>query len=117
MKRIYVAGKYSADNVLKVLQNIGRGEKAAAKLFSHGFAVFCPWADKDIVIHEPDATYTVDMFRAQSMAWLEVSDAVYVISGTGDGGGVDAEIERAADLDIPVFYSLYKLLNWEQTPA
>ena len=30
MKRVYVAGPYSADNVLQVLQNIGRGEATAA---------------------------------------------------------------------------------------
>jgi len=30
VKRVYVAGPYSADNVLQVLQNIGRGEATAA---------------------------------------------------------------------------------------
>ncbi len=36
MKRIYVAGKYSADNVLDVLKNIGRGQAMCSKLFSLG---------------------------------------------------------------------------------
>jgi hypothetical protein len=33
MIRVYVAGPYSADNVLDVLKNIGRGQQACARLF------------------------------------------------------------------------------------
>jgi hypothetical protein len=40
MKRVYVAGAYSADNVMDVLKNIGKGEYYAAKIFHIGFAPF-----------------------------------------------------------------------------
>ncbi len=112
--KIYVAGSYSATNVIDVLQNIGRGEKICAKLFFDGFAPFCPWHDQS---YAKDACYKdidVSLFYDYSMIWLEVSDAVYVISGVGNGGGVDAEIARATKLSIPVFYSYNSLLAWRK---
>jgi len=112
MKRVYCAGSYSAKNVLDVLRNIGKGQQACAELFKAGFAPFCPWHDKSYVIDNPDVNFEVAQFHNHSMAWLEVSDAIYVISGVGDGGGVDAEIERAEELGIPVFYSIDDLFEW-----
>ena len=123
MKKIYVAGKYSADNVIDVLANIGKGEAACCELFHDGFAVFCPWHDKSYVtgacyaaLFDKDIFYNAslakDMFYAASLAWLEVSDAVYVISGVGDGGGVDREIAHAEELGIPVFYDYRALNDW-----
>ncbi|MHA1558873.1 MAG: DUF7768 domain-containing protein [Alphaproteobacteria bacterium] len=113
MKRIYVAGRYSADNIIDCLKNIGKGKKACAELFHDGFFPFCPWHDASYV---EDACYANEidkiMFYKASLAWLEVSDAVYVISGQGDGGGVDAEIEYARSLGIPVFNDHLKLTTW-----
>ena len=114
MKRIYVAGNYSADNVLDVLKNIGRGQQCCADLFMMGFAPFCPWHDRSYVMDNPGGAFKVSQFHKHSMAWLEVSDAVFVISGKGNGGGVDAEIERANELGIPVFESLMKLVAWAE---
>ena len=105
MKRIYVAGPYSADNVLDVLRNIGRGEKACARLFAAGYAPFCPWHDKSYVTDNPDGEFTVKQFYDFSMAWLEVSDAVVLLPGWEDSKGTLAEIERAKELGIPVYYS------------
>ncbi|MBC8439293.1 MAG: hypothetical protein H8D87_06380 [Deltaproteobacteria bacterium] len=110
--RVYIAGMYSADNVLDVLRNIGRGQKVAARLFEQGFAPFSPWWDRSFVLDNPEGQYTKQMFYAASLAWLEVSDAVLVISGAGDGGGVDAEIKRAWELGLSVFNSVTGLQLW-----
>jgi hypothetical protein len=109
MKKIYVAGAYSANNVLDVLKNIGRGEDYSAKLFMMGYAPFCPWHDKDFVLRNWDKDFTVKMFYDYSMAWLEVSDIVFVIPGYENSKGTLAEIERAKELNIPVVYSLDEL--------
>lgn len=109
MKRVYIAGPYSANNVLGVLKNIGRGEKMAAKLFSLGFAPFCPWHDKSFVIDRPDDDFTVEQFYKYSLAWLEVSDAVLVLPDYQESKGTLAEIERAQELRIPIYYSLEAL--------
>jgi len=111
MKKIYVCGDYSADNVIDVLKNIGKGQKVCADLFKKGFYPFCPWHDKSYVIDNPDNDFDVSQFHKHSMAWLEVSELVYVISGVGNGGGVDAEIKRAKELGIPVVYRLKDILR------
>jgi len=114
MKRVYVAGSYSADNVLDVLRNIGRGEEVCAKLFLLGFAPFCPWHDKDFVLRRPDETFTVPMFYDYSMAWLEVSDAVFILPNSENSKGTQNEIARAKELKIPIFDNIPALVMWGQ---
>jgi hypothetical protein len=108
-KRVYVAGAYSADNVVDVLRNIGRGEWYAAKIFMMGLAPFCPWHDADYVVKNWDQPLSVDMFYNYSMAWLEVSDVVFLVPGWEESKGTAAEIERARELGIPVVDSFRAL--------
>jgi len=109
MKR---AGKYSGGNILDILKNIGRGQKTCAEIFKLGMAPFCPWHDKTYVIDLPEKDFTIQEFRDHSIAWLEVSDCVYVISGQGENGGVDAELDIADKLHIPVFTEMYQLIKF-----
>ena len=104
MKRIYVAGPYSADNVLDVLRNIGRGQMVCAKLFISGYAPFCPWHDKTYVFDNFDGDLSVDLFYDYSMAWLEVSDAVLVLPFSLKSKGTQLEIMKAYDLGIPIHH-------------
>lgn len=119
MKRIYVAGLFSRNakgekaNTLETLTNMRTGIKASIELLRAGYAVFCPWLDFQFGL---SAELTEMSYKNNSMAWLEAADAVLVISGKGLGTGVDAEIERANELHIPVFYSIGKLIapyGWE----
>jgi len=112
MKKVYVAGPYSADNVLDVLRNIGRGQKICADLFLSGFAPFCPWHDRSYVMDYPHADFNVKQFQKHSMAWLEVSDAVFLIDGWQKSAGTLAEVKRAEELGIPVFDSFFDLIEW-----
>lgn len=107
MKRIYVAGPYSADNVIDVLKNIGRGEKVCAELFRLGYAPFCPWHDKSYVTDNIDYDLNVKLFYDFSMAWLDVSDAMFVIGDFKSSKGTMAEIAHAKNIGIPVYY------DWE----
>jgi len=109
MKRVYVAGAYSADNIIDCLKNIGRGEDYASQVFLFGYAPFCPWHDKDYVIKNWNTDFTVKMFYDYSMAWLEVSDIVFVIPGWEQSKGTLAEMERATELGIPIVYSFEEL--------
>ena len=110
--KVYVAGPYSADNVLSVLQNIGRGEKACAELFRLGFAPFCPWHDKSYVIDNPDVEFNVEAFYEFSIAWLEVSEIMLVLPGHSESVGTIKEIARAVDLEIPVRYSIDEVVKY-----
>lgn len=110
--RVYVAGPYSADNVLGVLQNIGRGERACAQLLRNGFSPFCPWHDKSYAMDEQCEEVTVEDFQEHSMAWLECSQALLCIDGWEKSKGTMAEIARAKEIGIPVFYDIFSLLVW-----
>jgi len=113
MKRIYIAGAYSADNVIDVLQNIGKGESYAAEIFALGMAPFCPWHDKDFAIKLWHRELTVEQFYQYSMAWLEVSDALFLVPGWENSKGTLAEIKRAREaLYLPVFDNLVHLEMW-----
>ena len=112
-KRVYVAGPYSANNVLDVLRNIGFGEKMCGKLFSLGFAPFCPWHDKSFIIQNPEKDFTVADFYSYSLAWLEVSDAMLVIGDWRSSKGTINEIRYARSLEIPVFFTLEELFDWQ----
>ena len=110
--KVYVAGECSANNVLGVLQNIGRGEKACAELFRLGFAPFCPWHDKSYVIDNPDVEFKIEDFYEYLIAWLEVSEVMLVIPGYSAGGVAMKEIEIAKKLGIPVCYSINELVEF-----
>jgi hypothetical protein len=98
--RIYVAGAYSANNVIDVLNNIHIGTKYCAKLLKEGHEPFCPWLDYQF--HFYDKTLTVDDYYRYSMAWLEVSEIVHVLPNSGDSKGTLKEVNRALLLHIPV---------------
>ena len=100
--RIYVAGRYSDNNIIGCLNNIHDGIKASVEVLKQGHAVFCPWLDYQFQFF--DKTLTVQDYYRYSMAWLEVSDEVWVLPNSENSKGTQAEIKRAQELDIPVRY-------------
>lgn len=112
MKKVYVAGPYSADNVIDVLANIRVGIHESAKILKHGFAVFCPFLDFQFALTHYALGIEKEDYQANSMAWVEVSDAIFVLPGSENSGGVKRELARARELMIPIFYSLADLIEW-----
>ena len=107
MHRIYIAGAYSADNVITVLDNIRNGMRAGTELFLKGYSPFVPWFDFhfQLMLREGEILSVKDYHR-YSIDWLEVSDAVYVLPNSENSKGTQKEIERAIELNISVFYSI-----------
>jgi len=110
--KVYVAGKYSADNVIEVLQNIGHAEEVAAILFEQGFAPFCPHHNKDFCIKLYGTKFTKQQFYDYCLEWLAVSDVMFVISGSRTSFGVKAEIEFAKENNIQIFYNISDLRDY-----
>ena len=100
-KRIYVAGSYNADNIIKALDNIKRGTQVCVKLLKKGYIPFCPWLDFNFHWYG-DLTFE-DYYR-YSVGWLEVSDCIYILKDSENSKGTQKEIERAKELNIPVIY-------------
>lgn len=109
MKRIYVAGPYSAPNVMDVFNNMRRGIRKSLDvlLSGMGFSPFCPWLDYHFTLMLRNGEeLKVEDYYAYSMAWLEVSDAVLVMEDYEHSKGTMLEIARATELEIPVYYSI-----------
>lgn len=102
MKRVYVAGAYNANNIIDCLKNIGRGQYYSARIFMMGAAPFCPWHDKEYVIQNWSDDFTVKQFYDYSIAWLKVSDVVFLVPGWENSKGTLAEIEIAKQMNIPI---------------
>ncbi len=100
--RIYLAGKYSDNNIIGCLNNIHDGIKYAAKILKEGNAPFCPWLDYQFQFFD-NTLHTEDYYR-YSLAWLEVSDEVWVLPNYENSKGTLKEIERAKELNIPIKY-------------
>lgn len=110
MIRVYVAGKYSDNNILGCLGNIGRGIQLCKDLFLMGYAPFCPWLDHQYVLHmtsEEKTGLSVSMFHEYSITWLDASDCILVIPDRIESSnGVQKEISRAKELGLPIFYTV-----------
>jgi len=103
MTRIYVAGSYSGDNVITILNNMRMGMRAGTELLLEGFSPFVPWFDYHFQLMLRDnETLDVNKYYNYSIAWLEASDVVYVLPNSEKSAGTQAEIGRAVDLGIPV---------------
>lgn len=112
MKRIYIAGKYNDKDIVSCLANIRRGIEMGAYLMQQGDAVYCPFLDYQFALTSQGSFLTKEQFQANSMAWVEVSDALLILPGWETSGGTKREIARAEDLGIPVFYDLEGLREW-----
>ena len=108
MKRIYVAGPYSGPDVITILGNIKRGIELSLRIMKLGHAVYCPWLDWQFGIQ---ADLTKEQYQANSMAWVEVSDAVVLVGGWEKSGGTIREINRAMELGIPVFKTVEQFIE------
>jgi hypothetical protein len=110
LRRIYIAGPYSADNVITVLDNIREGMRMGTKLLAMGYSPFVPWHDFhfQLMLYEGE-TLTVDDYYRYSMDWLRVSDALLVLPNSEDSKGTQAEVKLARELGIPVYYDIMEL--------
>ena len=112
MQRIYIAGAYSADNVITILDNIREGMRLATKVLLLRYSPFCPWLDFHFqLMLRGDEKLTVEDYYTYSIAWLEVSDAMLLVPGWQNSKGTKDEMEIAYKMDIPILYDIIELIN------
>jgi len=110
VKRVYVAGAYSADNVITVLDNMRIGMRVATEILLKGYSPFVPWFDFhfQLMLRENESL-TVEDYYKYSIDWLEVSDVLYVLPNSEHSKGTQAEIEFAKENNIPIIYDINEL--------
>lgn len=110
IKYIYTAGAInpypSQRPALGFLANIRLGLRASIQLILNGYIPFCPFLDFIyFLLLQNGEKITEKMIKDISMSWLEKCDAILVLPRYKKSKGTLAEIARAKELNIPVFYS------------
>ena len=106
MKRVYVAGKLN-DMACDYIKNVHRMIVWSEKVRKLGFAVYVPAIDFIQGMVFGDWNY--DDYFDNSQAWLDASDAVFLVPGWETSEGTKREIERVREQNIPVFDDLNEL--------
>lgn len=106
MKRVYIAGKLSAD-APHYIQNLHAMFEWANEVRKIGFSVFVPGLDFLMGLQFGNWEYP-DYFN-NSQEWLKVADFVFVCPGYEQSKGTRREIQLAHTCGIPVFYSIDEL--------
>ena len=115
LKCVYVAGAINAPSAGKYLNNIRKGIQLSSKVFLAGFAPFCPFIDfhYNLVMNDEEiASIDTQDFYAYSIAWLEKADCVLLVPGWEGSTGTTLELERARDLNLPIFNSIQELEDY-----
>jgi hypothetical protein len=114
MRKVYVAGPISANDPITLFGNEKNGIDTSAWLLLQGFAVFCPHLDFQYLLGVYGKDITKELLQANSMAFVECCDAMLVLPGWGNSIGASAEIERAIDLGIPIYFNVHELVEKEK---
>jgi hypothetical protein len=92
------------------IQNLHRMIIWANKVRKLGCSTFVPGMDFLAGLVNGDWIYA-DYFNS-NQAWLEVTDAVFVVPGWENSKGTQKEIDFALKHNIPIFYTLEEIENW-----
>jgi len=106
MIKVYVAGPYSCRARCEYgvdLTAMQRGIDACARLLSLGYAPYCPWLDYQFRLCRHGQFIDRSLFYQMSLAWLEVSDAMFIMD-RHISLGVQDEIDFASEKGIPIYY-------------
>ena len=103
LPKVYIAGAYSADNVLAMLRNMREGMKLAERVFATGKAApFVPWFDWQF---EMFGDHDVSTYYKYSLTWLVASDIMLIRRYASENStGTQNEIEAANRYGVKIFY-------------
>ena len=111
MKKVYIAGPYSAGDVLSVFENMRKGMELATKVRRLGFAPFCPWMDFMYYFLNQEKAFDLENCYEYSLAWLGVSDAILFTPNWRSSTGACIEHEYCVLHKIPIYYTIEQLLK------
>ena len=107
-KRIYIAGKLSADTPIGYIQNMHRMINTAKEVRDAGYSVYCP--ANDFLEGLVDGHFDYSAYFDNSQPWLLASDAVVLVPGWETSPGTKRELDLAAENNIPIYASVKALV-------
>jgi len=102
MKRIYVAGPYTAPNPRLTQLNVNRAIEIGCALIRKGWTPFIPHLTHYIWLH-PKGDFDWEVWMELDKVWLEVCDALFFIAPSR---GANIELELAKKLGLKIYYKL-----------
>jgi hypothetical protein len=113
MKLIYIAGRFTAETHEAIEQNILAAEKAETEIIERGgmrFACLVPHSlGRNFKSGPGDYRYWIE--ATAEMLWR--CDAVLMLPGWEASNGSRGELEHAANIGIPVVFSVDELFSLE----
>jgi hypothetical protein len=106
MIKVYIASPYTKGDVAV---NVRTQLEMANKLMDLGFAPFAP-----LYSHFQHMAFPrpYEDWIKIDLEWVKVCDAVLRLPG--ESKGADGEVLYATDLNIPVFYTVEELIEWNK---
>ena len=120
ISRVYVAGAispYPTDPPVEgYWENITRGMYESKRVMQAGFLPYNPFLDflYYCTPSPEDFRMTEGFIKQIGLGWVEACDAILVLKKYRKSEGTKAEIKRAKELRIPVFYSLESLIEYAE---
>lgn len=121
MKLVYVAGPFRAitakgkNNCWQVQRNIMAAMELALEVWKTGHAALCPHAN---TMFFQDADGIVDdVWLEGDLEMLRRCDAVLVTPDWQRSSGARAEVAKASEWGIPVFFNIEQLKAWLDDPS
>ena len=102
--KVYIAGPYSGGDVMR---NISDALTQGEELLFYDYIPFIPHLSGFWHFKRPRP---YNMWLEYDIEWLKSCDALLRIGG--ESPGADKEVEKAVQLNIPVFYDLAGLSQW-----
>ena len=106
MRKVYIAGPYTAPTPEKVEENVKRAEAAAWLYYLIGYAVFCPHTQthKIHLRYNYDELIGYDDWLQADIAFLKDCDLVAFLPGWEDSKGARMEFNIAIALGIQITF-------------
>ena len=105
---VYIAGPYRADTINATLTNIARARESALSVWRAGYVALCPHLNSALM----DGAVPDQTFLDGDLELLARCDAMLCLTGAEKSEGTTHETQRARELQIPIYYTLYDLTSW-----
>lgn len=109
MKVVYCAGRFRAPTHWGIVNNVRTAEWVALRIWQSGAACLCPHLN---TANFQGAVADDKVWLDGDLEMLERCDAVFAMPEWEHSMGARAEVERAKEKGIPVFYDIYTLRKW-----